>query len=156
MLERLLPSPADNRVRGHPLALWLFAAITLVSLGRSCIHIFRSDGGAQTIATVPLDTFTPDGATSVIAIFAQWGLSQLVTALLFVVVLLRYRSLLSLMFLAVLVEYAGRMAVGSMKPLVTLGTPPGAPGSLLLLAAGVVGLVLSLRWREQAAGSVAE
>jgi len=156
MLERLLPSPADNRVRGHPLALWLFAAITAVSLVRSCIHIFRSDGGAQAIATVPLDRFTPDGAASVIAIFAQLGLLQLVAALLFVVVLFRYRSLLSLMFLAVLVEYAGRLAVASMKPLVTLGTPPGEPASWLLLAVGGVGLVLSLRWRETPAGSVAE
>ena len=138
MLERLFPSPVDNRVRGHKLALWLFYPITLVSLVRSCIHIFRSDGGAQSIATIPLDTFTSEGAASLIAIFAQRGLSQLLLAVLFVVVLFRYRALLSLMYLLLLVEYAGRISIGAMKPVVTLEVPPGGPGSILLIVLGVL------------------
>lgn len=75
MPERLCPQPANDRARGYPLALWLFAAITLASLVRSCIAIFPGDG---------------------------------------------------------------------------------APGSWLLLVVGVVGLVLSLGCREEAAESVAE
>jgi hypothetical protein len=146
ILERLLPKPVDNRVRGHVLALWLFVPITLVSLVRSCIHIVKADGGAQTIATIPLEAFTDDGAASVIALFAQWGLSQLVIALLFVVVLLRYRALLSLMYVLLLVEYIGRLAIGSMKPIVTVGTPPGGPGSFAVIALAALGLFLSLRW----------
>jgi hypothetical protein len=148
MFDRVLPSPVDNRVRGHKVALWLFYPIALMTLVRSCIHIFRSDGGAQSIATIPLDTFTDAGAASLIALFAQWGLSQLVLALLFVVVLLRYRSLLSLMYVLLLVEYLGRLSIGAWKPIVTLETPPGGPGSILVLALSLIGLVLSLRWNE--------
>lgn len=148
MLSRILPSPVDNRVRGHVLSLWLFYPITLVSLARSCIHIFRSDGGAQSIATIPLDSFTAAGAASVVALFAQWGLSQLVLALVFVVVLFRYRALLSLMYLLIVVENVGRLAIGSVKPIATLGTPPGRPGSLVVIGLAAVGLVLSLRWKD--------
>jgi hypothetical protein len=148
MLDRLLPSPVDNRVRGHKLALWLFYPITLVSLVRSFIHIFRDDGGAQSIATIPLDAFTAAGAASLIALFAQWGLSQLVVAILFTVVLFRYRALLSLMYLLLLVEYVGRVSIGAMKPIVTLEIPPGGPGSFVFIFLAALGLFLSLRWKD--------
>lgn len=151
MLGRLLPSPVDNHVRGHEFALWLFFPIVLVSLVRSCIHIFRSDGGAQSIATIPLDTFTPVGLAAVVALFAQWGLSQLVMALVFTVVLFRYRALLSLMYLLLLVEYVGRPAIGIMKPIVTVETPPGGPMGYVFVVLAIVGLTLSLRWKEDPA-----
>ena len=151
MLGRLLPSPVDNRVRGHKFALWLFYPITLVSLVRSCIHIFRSDGGAQSIATIPLDTFTPDGFATVVGLFAQWGLSQLVIALLFTVVLFRYRALLSLVYVLLLVEYVGRIAIGAIKPIFTVETPPGGPLGYAMVVLAIVGLTLSLRWKEDPA-----
>ena len=151
MLDRLLPSPVDNRVRGHKLALWLFYPITLVSLVRSCIHIFRSDGGAQSIATIPLDTFPPDAAVTLIGLFAQWGLSQLLMAILFAVVLFRYRALLSLMYLLLLAENLGRVCIGAMKPIVTVETPPGARFGFVMIILAILGLVLSLLWKEDPA-----
>ena len=152
LLERLLPMPVDDRVRGHRLALWLFVPITLASLVRSALHVFLTDGGAQSIATIPLDSFTPAGASAVVALFGQWGLSQALLALVFAVVLLRYRALLSLMYLLLLVEYAGRLAIGAMSPLPTEGTPPGGPGNVVMIGVAAVGLVLSLRWREGGTG----
>jgi len=148
MLDRLLPSPIDNQVRGHKLALWLFYPIALISLVRSCLHIFLSDGGAQSIATIPLDTFTPDGAMTLIGLFAQWGLVQLLMAVLFAVVLFRYRALLSLMYLLLLAENVGRVSIGAMKPIVTLETAPGGPGSLVFIVVAAMGLILSLRWKD--------
>jgi hypothetical protein len=43
-------------------------------------------------ATIPLDTFTPDGAASLMAIFAQWGLTQLVLAMLGLILSLRWED----------------------------------------------------------------
>ena len=149
MLDRLLPQPIDNRFRGNKLALWLFYPITLVTVVRSCIHIFRFDGGAQSIATIPLDTYTSGGSAAVITIFALWGLSQLVIGFLYVVVLVRYRALISLMYLFLLVEYAGRVGIGLMKPLATLETPPGARFSLQMIAVSLICLILSLRWKSK-------
>jgi hypothetical protein len=144
MLERLLPRVVDNQYRGHVVALWLFYPITLMTLARSAIHVFRSDGGAQSIATIPLDTFVSGGAQTVVSIFALWGLSQLLIGLIYVLVLVRYRTLIPLMYVLIVAEYVGRFAIGLMKPIVTVETPPGAPGTLLLMALGVIGLVLSL------------
>ena len=83
---RLLPDSFDNQQRGHPVALWLFYLATIVTVGRSLAHIFLADGGAQSIATVPLEQFTPEGAASVVSMFAFWGLSQLLLAFIMVLV----------------------------------------------------------------------
>lgn len=145
MLARMFPENIDNNYLGHNLALWAFYPITLMTVGRSLVHIFRSDGGAQSIATIPLNTFVSGGAETVISVFALWGLSQLLIGLLFVIVLFRYRAMIPLMYVLILVEYLGRIGIGLMKPIVTVGTPPGATGSFVLIALGVMGLILSLR-----------
>ena len=148
MLRRIFPLPADNRFRGHPFALWLFVPLTLVVIVRSCLHVFLGDGGAQSIATIPLDTFSTGAVATVISIFALWGLSQLLLALIFAVVWFRYRALISLMYLIFLVENLGRIAIGMGKPVFAVETPPGAPGSYIFALVSLVGLILSLRWRE--------
>lgn len=145
MLERIFPERIDNHYRGHRFALWAFYPIALMTVGRSLIHIFRSDGGAQSIATIPLDTFVSGGAQTVISVFALWGLSQLLIGLLFVLVLFRYRAMIPLMYVLILAEYLGRIGIGLAKPIVTLETPPGGPGTLVLIVLGGIGLVLSLR-----------
>lgn len=154
MLEGLFPRRIDNDYQGHPIALWLFFPVTLITIGRSLIHVFRDDGGAQSIATIPLDTFTQGGASVVILIFALWGLSQLLLGLFYVVVLWRYRALIPLMYLLLIVEYVGRLALGAWKPIETLETPPGAIGNYVAGTLGIAILWLSLRRR--AAGDAAE
>ena len=150
MLDRLFPKRIDNDFRGHPVALWVFFPITIVTIGRSLVHMFFADGGAQSIATIPLDAMTPNGAAVVVLIFALWGLSQLLLGLFYVAVLWRYRALLPLMYLLLILEYAGRMGLGMWKPMQTLETPPGGPGSYLFLVLGVAMLALSLWQRREA------
>jgi hypothetical protein len=145
MLDRIFPESINNNYLGHNLALWAFYPITIMTVGRSLVHIFRSDGGAQSIATIPLNTFVSGGAETVISVFAFWGLSQLLIGLLFVIVLFRYRAMIPLMYVLILVEYLGRIGIGLTKPIITVGTPPGGPGSFVLIAIGVMGLILSLR-----------
>ena len=77
MLKRIFPEVVDNTYRGNPVALYFFFLITTVTIARSCIHIFAADGGAQSIATIPLDSFTQSGGETVVFMFAQWGLAQL-------------------------------------------------------------------------------
>ncbi len=152
MLQGLFPHQVNNDYRGHPLALWLFYPITLITLGRSLVHVFRADGGAQSIATIPLDSYPVEAAAAVVTIFALWGLSQLLIGLLYVLVLWRYRALLPLMYLSLIVEYLGRMAISNWKPIVTLETPPAVPGGYLIIVVSLVMLVLSLRRTPAADG----
>ena len=145
MANLLLPREADNNYRGHALAVWVFIPVVAVTIVRSLIHMLRADGGAQSIATIPLDSYPQAAAGAVVTIFALWGLSQLLLGLLYLVVLIRYRALIPLMYLTLLLEYLGRMALGSWKPLVTLETPPGATLNLVMIVLSVVMLAISLR-----------
>ena len=145
MKYRLLPSSFDNNFDGHSISLWLFGLITTVTLVRSLTHIFLPDGGAQSIATVPLDQYSSGAESSVISTFALWGLSQLLIAIVMLIAALRYRSMVPLLYSLLIVEYVGRIYIGIFKPLETLQTPPGATGSLVILGVSLVGLLLSLR-----------
>lgn len=144
VLETLFPKTVDNVFPGPKLALWVFNVLTTVVICRSLVHILKDDGGAQSIASVPLDEMTEDGKAAVISIFAQWGLSQLVTALLFLVSCVRYRSLIPLMCLIFIAENIGRGLVGSIKPLPTEHSPPGAVGSIVFFLAACGILVAAL------------
>jgi len=145
----LLPSSFDHNFDGHPASLWLFGLITTVSLGRSLTHIFLPDGGAQSIATVPLSQYSSGAESSVISVFALWGLSQLLIAIVMLIAALRYRSMVPLLYLFLVVEYSARICIGIFKPLETLQTPPGAIGNLVLFGAAMLGMFLSLRTQDE-------
>jgi len=125
MLKKILPDVVDNKYSGHNIALWFFYLITVMTIVRSCIHIFKDDGGAQSIATIPLDSYTNGGAEAVIFIFAYWGLSQLMFGLLQAIVVLKYKSLIPLMYLFLIFEYAARFCISLFKTIETTGQAPG-------------------------------
>jgi hypothetical protein len=145
MLEDLFPKTVTNDYRGASVAKWVFVALTVLTVGRSLAHIFLPDGGAQSIATIPLDDFTANGSAAIIHIFALWGLSQLMFGLLYVVVLWRYQALIPLMWLFILIEYSGRLLLTFAKPFETVGTAPGAIGNYIFIPLALLMLVLSLK-----------
>ena len=148
MLEKLFPKTVDNRYRGVPIAKWAFVAMTILTIVRSLAHIFLPDGGAQSIATIPLDAFSSDASTVIIGMFAQWGLTQLMFGLLYVLVLWRYQSLIPLMWLFIAFEWSGRLLLGFVKPFETVDTAPGAIGYLIFPILALVMLVLALKERR--------
>ncbi len=150
MLERFFPKQATGDYPGNLVAYWAFAALTVLTIARSLAHIFLFDGGAQSIATIPLDTFSPQAGAVIIGMFAQWGLTQLMFGLLYVLVLWRYRSLVPLMWGFVFFEWTGRLLLGLYKPFETVGTPPGAIGNRLIPVLALVMLVISLQTRRDA------
>ena len=132
MLKKILPPIIDNNYGGNKIALWFFYLITAVTVVRSYIHIFKYDGGAQSKATIPLDTFTEGGAAVVILIFAYWGLSQLMFGIIQVIVALKYKSLIPLMYLMLFIEWTGRFGISFFKPIETTGQAPGGIGNMVL------------------------
>jgi hypothetical protein len=149
-VDQLFPQPITNRYCGAPIAKWVLILLTVITIGRSLAHIFLPDGGAHSIATIPLDSFTPNGEATAIHIFALWGLSQLLFGLLYIVVLWRYQALIPLVYLFILVEYMGRLLLTFAKPIVTYGTAPGAIGNYILIPLALVMLVLSLKEQKNA------
>jgi len=145
MFENLFPKNIDNQYRGMSIAKWVFVAMTILTVGRSLAHIFVADGGAQSIATIPLDAFSSDAAMVIIGMFAQWGLTQLMFGVLYVLVLWRYQSLIPLMWTFILFEYSGRFLLGLYKPFETVGQAPGGIGNMIFPVLAIIMLVLSLR-----------
>jgi hypothetical protein len=150
VFERLFPKNVTNDYRGLAIAKWVFVAMTVLTIARSLAHILLPDGGAQSIATIPLDAFSSDASAVVIGMFAQWGLTQLMFGLLYVIVLWRYQSLIPLMWLFIVFEWTVRLLLGFAKPLETVGTAPGAIGNLLIPPLALIMLVLALRERRSA------
>jgi len=147
ILTILFPARADNRLRGSKWPLYLFILVAAIGVVRSCIHILSPDCGAGSIAGMNLAV---SGAIEVIFAFALWGAEQLVYALLQWVAILRYRSLIPLMWGVQFLETLGRMLVGHLKPVVFAHTPPGAYQNYFYLALSVLMLALSL-WSGQKA-----
>lgn len=137
-----------SEYRGRLVSLYFFVLLTAVTLVRSLIHIIAPDGGAQSVATIPLDAFTDNGVAVVVHLFALWGLSQLVVGVLYLVALLRFRGLIPLLYGLAIVEYGVRLLLTFLKPIETTGTAPGAVGNYVLLPLLAVMLWLSLSRRR--------
>ena len=137
----LLPPKIDNTIRGWKLPFYVFALYAIVSTVRSCIHLLAPDGGAGSIAGMDLSVAGADG---IIFAFALWGSSQLLFAIIQLLVVIRYRSLVPLMWLMLVLEVLLRELVGKMKPVTFAHTPPGAIGNQLILPLAAVMLGLSL------------
>jgi TRAP-type C4-dicarboxylate transport system permease small subunit len=97
-LDQLLPERADNAYREHRLALALFALLLLMKAGISLGPIFNGHTAASSADGIPIDTYTPAGARTVVSLFAVLGLANLVVCVMGAVVLFRYRGLIPFMF----------------------------------------------------------
>jgi hypothetical protein len=141
LFEILLPVKIDNTLLGWKLPLFIFALYTVLSIVRSFIHLFSPDGGAGSIAGMDLSVAGADG---IIFAFALWGSSQLLMAMIQLLVVIRYRSLIPFMWLMLILEVLLRELVGVMKPVIFAHTPPGALGNQFFLPLAVFMLGLSL------------
>lgn len=148
MSDRLLPQRIDNTYRGYKVALWLFGLVVGVRITQSVLIIFNGYSTARDADGVPLDTYTPAAAQTVVALFAQGSLWRLTFCLLCVLVLVRYRSAIPLMFALLLLNYLAGQLIFQFLPLVRTGTPPGPIVNLIIFALMIIGLVLTLRSRS--------
>jgi hypothetical protein len=145
MIETLFPPIAARPYIGPKAVKWVFLLFTVVTLGRSLAHLFLPDGGAQSIATIPLDSFSSSASAVIVGMFAQWGLTQLLFGLIYVIVLWRYQALIPLMWLFIFIEYSGRFLLSLYKPFETVGQAPGGIGNRIIPLLAVIMLLLSFR-----------
>lgn len=142
--QKIFPKEINNTYVGNKIALYFFYLFTIVTVVRSLIHMFAPDGGAQSIATIPLDTYTSEGAQTVILIFSLWGLSQLLMGLFYVIVCWRYKTLIPLMYLFIVLEYAMRLVLATIKPIETTGTAPGGVANYIVIPIAAILFLLSV------------
>jgi len=111
-----------SRYEGFRIIRLIAMLYMFVMVVRSCIHLFASDGGAQSIAGI--DT-SVEGGDNIIAIFHQWGAIQLILAVLLLVLFFRYPGLTPLILLTLSLDPVLRFVAGQQMSLTTTGTPPG-------------------------------
>lgn len=153
-MDKLLPRPIDNTYRGSKIALWLFGLVAGVKIIQSLAVIFNGYSTATAADGIPLDTFPPAAAQTVAALFAQGSLWRLTFCSFCVLVLVRYRSAVPLMFALFTLNYLAAELIYRFIPLVRTGTPPGPIVNLVMFALMVIGFVLSLRSRDVRARGV--
>ena len=137
----LFPNKLNLQSMFVRLSFVLIFVFTLVGTIRSLLHIFLPDGGAQLIATIPLDSFSEEAKAVVIGMFALWGLSQLLSSLVYVYILMKRKEWLPFAWFLLLIEYASRWLIGQFKPFETVQTAPGAIGNYVFMILSVVMLV---------------
>ncbi len=145
LFSRLLPTPADNTYRGYKLALWLFGLVVLMRVMMSLNSIFNARFVASSADGIPVETYAPAAAQTAVSLFALLGLSNFLICALCILVLVRYRSLVPLMFTVLVVHFLSGRVILHFLPIVrSTPRPTGLYVNLGLLAVMLVGLALSL------------
>jgi hypothetical protein len=145
MLERVFPSAADFTYRGSRVALWLLGLVLVLKLAIALGAIFNGHYAATVADGIPIDSYTPQGAQAFLSLFASLGLSQFILGAFGVVLLLRYRPLVPLFLLLLLVEFAARKGVNAYIPIVRTGQAPGGAINWTILGVMVLAFILSIR-----------
>lgn len=156
MLTRLFPRQIDNDYRGHVLGIWLLVPLVLAKFlqGANVAGLLGTGKSRQVLEgvdKVPVGTFPAEAVSHLIFLFSAWGLGIFVLGVLGIVVLLRYRAMMPLMYLLLLIEQVGRKALATIhldRPLVSVATTPANLINWGFLLAMVIGLLLSLANRR--------
>ena len=120
-LQRILPKD-PTRYSGFRAIRVILAILLIAVIGRSTIHLVASDGGANSIAGIDVSVA---GGDNIIAIFHQWGATQLLLSLFLVLLFFRYPGLTPLILFSLAMDPVVRAIAGQFKAVTAAGTPPG-------------------------------
>lgn len=146
MLKEFFPQHADNAYHGHKLALWIFALVVFIRVFQGLNSFLNARTTARYADGIPLHTYAPAAEQTTASLFSMMGLYSFIICLVCILVLIRYRSLVPVMFAVLLLQNIGAKLVFHFLPIIRTGTPPGIYVNWVLLAFMVVGLALSISW----------
>ena len=143
MLNTILPQVADNSYRGHGLATWILVLIVVLKTGTAVTSLAIGSLTLQGAHRVSSGVLPPEAVRLLVLFLERSAFSSLVLVLFCVVVLTRYRALIPLAYVSMLLDHAGRAFFVLGEAAVT-GTSSATVVSFVLLGLSVIGLVLSL------------
>lgn len=120
-IKQLFPSDLSTYA-GYQFVRIGTAFILFVSVARSSIHLFSSDGGANGIAGIDISVA---GGDNIVAIFHQWGATQLILALFLTFLFTKYRGMTPLILIILAMDPVMRFIAGHIKSVTTDTPPPG-------------------------------
>lgn len=145
MLERLFPRVIDNSYHGSKAATWFLGIVAAIKMAMGLNSVLNGSLVLSSADGVPLATYPAAAAQTLLAVFALWGWGLFLFALLAVLALVRYRSMIPLMFVLLLSEQLGRKLILQFLPMVRSVSVPASWINVALVVLMVLGLLLSLR-----------
>ena len=148
MLNRLLPPLANFTYTGSRVSLWLLGLVLFLKLAIALGAIFNGHYAASVADGIPIDSYTPQGARAFLSVFASLGLSQFILGMIGVLLLLKYRPLVPVFLLVLLIEYLARKGLNAYMPIARSGNAPGGAINWAIFGIMLLAFVLSMRPRN--------
>jgi hypothetical protein len=145
MLNRVLPSMTNFTYAGSRVSLWLLGLVLFMKLAIALGAIFNGHYAASVADGIPIDSYTPQATQAFLSLFASLGLSQFALSLLGVLLLLRYRPLVPLFLLVLLIEYLARKGINAYMPIARSGNAAGGAINWAIFGVMLLAFVLSVR-----------
>lgn len=141
----LFPPSTNAEFKGHPAAAWFLMLAAVLEFVPGCIHFFLPDGGAGVIAGIDLSVQGP----TIVRVFAWFGALQIAMAILLFVIAARYRTLVPLGLLVVLIS-RGLMSYDAWlgKGADVVNRPPEHYASPVGVVLALIFLAMALRRRS--------
>jgi hypothetical protein len=155
-LSRLFPKQFDNDYRGYWVAVVLFVVVVALRVVQAVDVIVITEMVMKGADGIRIERFDPEAAQTAKALFSLLGVQGFILPILCFIALLRYRSMIPLMFVILLLQsLAGRIMI-TLRPVsmtpneaeVFMGISIGLAFSLAVWAMTILGLVLSLKDRS--------
>ena len=151
----LLPSEANNNYRGLKFALWFFYLYLALVAFRSFTHMFAQDAGLNSIASIivfpEVNNLNPNSVIYLIG--SLWGGSQIVVLFIPIIILIKYKSLLSLAWLVFVFDNILRIITMTIHNLdqdyLTSTAPGGLVGTSVMLFVTLLMFFISTIERKQ-------
>ncbi len=147
MLGLLFPRSIDNQFRGQRLGYWLMIPVLVLKFGIAVASIL-TPGNANRADAINLSTYSQAALRDATTLL---GLLHLSIGLICLLAMIRYRAMVPLLYLWLVVEFLGRRVILAVYPIErTPGTSGGSMVNLALFAMLALGLALSVWPRRDA------
>lgn len=153
MNNLFLPRSIDNQYRGRNLALWILWVVVLIRAAQGVSLLVNGYSIVKEADGIPLETFPPAAAQSVVAMFALSGGARLVLSIMGILVFVRYRSAVPLMLALLALDQGVKQLLLYAYPLYRVGNPIGPTVNGVLLALTIIALALSVWGKRQSSAT---
>ena len=149
-----LPSNLNNQYKGLKIVDYGLYPIFAIYIFRSFVHFLADNSGLVGIATIKeFPIFEGLDPNNIIYLFASlWGATQLSLTVILLILFIKYKNLIPLIYLICLMDQCFRLISGYLHPLgeqYYINTPPGVISNIPILIYLIVMFFLSLKRRSQ-------
>tara|TARA_Y100000746_G_scaffold225425_1_gene229090 strand:- start:1271 stop:1738 length:468 start_codon:yes stop_codon:yes gene_type:complete len=150
----LLPNKLNHDYEGSKIAIYGLYPIFAIYIFRSLVHFLSENAGLVGIATIKeLPLINNINPNDLVYLFASlWGATQVSLTLILLILFIKYKSLIPLIYMVCLLDHCFRLISGSLHPLTEdyyINTPPGVIGNIPMLVYFILMFYLSLKKRVE-------